>query len=142
MQKYIFSADKNAFFPVELKIAYQEFGEWPDDGIEIDDTVAAEFMKEAPEGKYRGVIDGMPAWIDIPPPTKEELVQVAENKRQQLLSHADDVMLDWRTELMLGEISDANRAKLSAWLTYKNDIKATDVTTDPENINWPVPPEV
>ncbi|STM65055.1 Uncharacterised protein [Escherichia coli] len=30
-----------------------------DDGIEIDDTVAAEFMKEAPEGKYRGVIDGM-----------------------------------------------------------------------------------
>ncbi|MCV5196231.1 tail fiber assembly protein, partial [Escherichia coli] len=23
MQKYIFSADKNAFFPVELKIAYQ-----------------------------------------------------------------------------------------------------------------------
>ncbi|HAL9531822.1 tail fiber assembly protein [Escherichia coli] len=142
MQKYIFSADKNAFFPVELKIAYQESGEWPDDGIEIDDTVAAEFMKEAPEGKYRGVIDGMPAWIDIPPPTKEELVQVAENKRQQLLSHADDVMLDWRTELMLGEISDANRAKLSAWLTYKNDIKATDVTTDPENINWPVPPEV
>ena len=65
MQKYIFSADKNAFFPVELKIAYQESGEWPDDGIEIDDTVAAEFMKEAPEGKYRGVIDGMPAWIDI-----------------------------------------------------------------------------
>ncbi|MBQ5208384.1 tail fiber assembly protein, partial [Klebsiella pneumoniae] len=53
MQKYIFSADKNAFFPVELKIAYQESGEWPDDGIEIDDTVAAEFMKEAPEGKYR-----------------------------------------------------------------------------------------
>lgn len=44
MQKYIFSADKNAFFPVELKIAYQEAGKWPDDGIEIDDTVAAEFM--------------------------------------------------------------------------------------------------
>ncbi|HFT9104204.1 TPA: tail fiber assembly protein, partial [Escherichia coli] len=26
MQKYIFSADKNVFFPVELKIAYQESG--------------------------------------------------------------------------------------------------------------------
>ncbi|EFA3713558.1 tail fiber assembly protein, partial [Escherichia coli] len=93
-------------------------------------------------GKILSSVNGMPAWADIPPPTKEELVQVAENKRQQLLSHADDVMLDWRTELMLGEISDANRAKLSAWLTYKNDVKATDVTTDPENINWPVPPEV
>ncbi|WP_343105376.1 tail fiber assembly protein, partial [Escherichia coli] len=51
-------------------------------------------------------------------------------------------MLDWRTELMLGEISDANKAKLSAWLEYKNRVKAVDVTTDPENINWPVPPEV
>lgn len=37
MQKYIFSADKNAFFPVELKIAYQESGEWrrPDSNIKI-----------------------------------------------------------------------------------------------------------
>ncbi|EAX0034523.1 phage tail protein, partial [Salmonella enterica subsp. arizonae serovar 40:z36:-] len=54
--------------------------------------------------------------------------------------HADAVMLDWRTELMLGEISDANRGKLSAWLAYKNEVKAVDVTTDPENVNWPVPP--
>ncbi|EHT2437098.1 tail fiber assembly protein [Escherichia coli] len=142
MQKYIFSADKNAFFPVELKIAYQESGEWPGDGIEIDDTVAAEFMKEAPEGKYRGVIDGMPAWGDIPPPTHEELITIAEQVRQQLLTHADAVMLDWRTELMLDEISDTNRAKLSAWLAYKNEVKAVDVTTNPEHINWPVPPEV
>ncbi|EIL0748128.1 tail fiber assembly protein, partial [Salmonella enterica] len=71
----------------------------------------------------------------------EELIQLAENKRQQLLSHADAIMLDWRTELMLGEISDANRAKLSAWLDYKNEVKAVDVTTDPEHINWPVQPE-
>ncbi len=56
MQKYIFSADKNAFFPVELKIAYQESGEWPrSDGIEIGDTVAAEFMKEAPETRPRKI---------------------------------------------------------------------------------------
>ncbi|EBQ1372734.1 tail fiber assembly protein [Salmonella enterica] len=76
-----------------------------------------------------------------PPPTHEELIQTAENERERLLKHADDVMLDWRTELMLGEISDANRAKLSAWLAYKNDVKAADVTTDPEHVSWPVPPE-
>ncbi|ELJ4794695.1 tail fiber assembly protein [Salmonella enterica] len=79
--------------------------------------------------------------IANPPPTHEELIQLAENKRQQLLYHADAIMLDWRTELMLGEISDANRAKLSAWLDYKNEVKAVDVTTDPEHINWPVQPE-
>lgn len=76
-----------------------------------------------------------------PPPTKEELIAAAEYERQQLLTHADAVMLDWRTELMLGEISDANKAKLSAWLDYKNEVKAWEVKTDPENVNWPVPPE-
>ncbi|EAP0129333.1 tail fiber assembly protein [Salmonella enterica subsp. enterica serovar Poona] len=77
-----------------------------------------------------------------PPPTHEQLIQIAENERQRLLSAADAIMLDWRTELMLGEISDANRAKLSAWLLYKNQVKAVDVTTDPEHVNWPVIPEL
>ncbi len=65
----------------------------------------------------------------------------AERQRQQLLNQANAIMLDWRTELMLGEISDANRAKLSAWMAYKNDVKAFDVTTDVEHVNWPIPPE-
>lgn len=76
-----------------------------------------------------------------PPPTHEQLIQAAENERQRLLSAADAIMLDWRTELMLGEISDANRAKLSAWLLYKNQVKAVDVTTYPE-INWPPEPNL
>ena len=77
-----------------------------------------------------------------PPPTHEQLIQAAENERQRLLSAADAIMLDWRTELLLGEISDANRAKLSAWLLYKNQVKAVDVTTDPEHVSWPVIPEL
>lgn len=59
-----------------------------------------------------------------------------------LLAKADATMIDWRTELMLGEISDDNMDKLSAWLAYKNQVKAVDVTTDPEHVIWPVPPEV
>ncbi|WP_036774011.1 tail fiber assembly protein [Photorhabdus australis] len=77
-----------------------------------------------------------------PPPTHEELIQTAEYKRQQLLKHADAVMLDWRTELMLYEISDANRAKLSAWQAYKNEVRSVDVTTDPGHVNWPEHPDV
>ncbi|HIH5453639.1 TPA: tail fiber assembly protein [Citrobacter freundii] len=76
-----------------------------------------------------------------PPPTHEELIVAGEHVRLQLLAHADTIMLDWRTELMLGEISDANRAKLSAWLLYKNQVKAVDVTTYPE-INWPPEPNL
>ncbi|EEO7477491.1 tail fiber assembly protein, partial [Salmonella enterica subsp. diarizonae] len=49
---------------------------------------------------------------------------------------------DWRTELMLGEISDANRDKLSAWLAYKSEVKTVDVTITPENVNWPDIPKM
>ena len=84
--------------------------------------------------------DGM-QWVTDTEAQYAEAITQAENERQRLLKHADAVMLDWRTELMLGEISDANKANLSAWLAYKNEVKSADVTTDPEHVNWPVPPE-
>ncbi|MCE9896587.1 tail fiber assembly protein [Citrobacter portucalensis] len=116
---------------------------WPENGIDVSDEVSAEFTGQPPEGKVLGVgSDGMPTWVDMQAPTREELISAAEQMRQQLLAHADAVMLDWRTELMLGEISDANRAELSAWMAYKNEVKAVDVTIAPENINWPITPEV
>lgn len=59
-----------------------------------------------------------------------------------ILAYADAIMLDWRTKLMLAELSHAKGAKLSAWLAYKNDVKSVDVTTDPEHVNWLIPPEV
>ncbi|OUE72433.1 hypothetical protein AZ006_000592 [Citrobacter freundii] len=80
-------------------------------------------------------------WVTDTEAQHESAIMQAENERQRLLKHADAVMLDWRTELMLGEISDANRAKLSAWQAYKNEVKAVDVTINPENVNYPVPPE-
>ncbi|EAM2930250.1 tail fiber assembly protein [Salmonella enterica] len=140
---FIWDAKNNLLLSYVLKAEYEAAGMWPENGIDVSDEVSAEFTGQPPEGKTIGVgADGMPAWVDIPPPSWEELISAAEQMRQQLLAHADAVMLDWRTELMLGEISDANRAKLSAWMTYKNEVKAVDVTADPEHVNWPVPPEV
>ena len=76
-----------------------------------------------------------------PPPTHEQLIQAAENERQRLLAAADVVMLHWRTELMLVEISDANRAKLSTWLAYKNQVNAVDKNEAiTEGFNWPNAP--
>lgn len=141
MNKYLFSATMNHFYPVSLINSYKASGTLPDDAIEIEDSISNEFLDVPPQGKRRGVVDGLPAWVNIPPPSHEELVQIAENNRQRLLAHADAVILDWRTELMLGEISDANKARLSAWMAYKNEVKEVDVTTDPGHVNWPVPPE-
>lgn len=80
-------------------------------------------------------------WVTDTDAQRNSAITDAEIHRSQLLASADKIMLDWRTELMLGEISDANRAKLSAWLAYKNEVKAVDVTTDPGHVNWPGPPE-
>ncbi|WP_312384878.1 tail fiber assembly protein [Atlantibacter subterraneus] len=137
-----YSPAKNSFYPDDLLSIYEDAGTLPNDLTPVSEAVFREFTATPAIGKMRVAgSDGLPAWGDIPPPTREELIATAEHTRQQLLAHADAVMLDWRTELMLGEISDANRSELSAWLAYKNEVKAVDVITDPENVNWPVPPE-
>lgn len=93
---------------------------------------------EAPSTTY-DKWDGQ-KWVTDTDAQHTDAINRAENERQQLLKHADAVMLDWRTELMLGEISDENRSKLSAWLAYKNEVKEVDVTSDPEHVDWPAAP--
>ncbi|WP_248908344.1 tail fiber assembly protein [Escherichia coli] len=139
--KILFSASTVGFYDYDRKEAYERAGNWPADLIEITHELHLQFCGAAPSGKKLGSVDGKPAWVDIPPPTMEELISTAENERQRLLASADAVMLDWRTELMLGEISDTNRAKLSEWLAYKNEVKSWDIKTDPENVIWPELPE-
>ncbi|HHH6391737.1 TPA: tail fiber assembly protein [Escherichia coli] len=136
MQKYVFSAKKNAFFPVELKSSYQKAGEWPNDGIEIEDSVATEFMQEPPEGKYRNVIAGMPAWVDIPPPTQEELSAVAELKKVNLRMRADSE-INWRQDAVdAGVATEEETAALSEWKRYRVLLMRVDT----EKPVWPTTP--
>ncbi|HCR3976062.1 TPA: tail fiber assembly protein, partial [Citrobacter freundii] len=84
--------------------------------------------------------DGM-QWVTDTEAQYAEAITQAENERQRLLKHADAVMLDWRTELMLGEISDDDRAKLSAWMTYKRSIKTVSCNDAISyGFVWPEPP--
>ncbi|MEW5562901.1 tail fiber assembly protein [Enterobacter asburiae] len=140
MNKYTYSASLNAFFPVVLKVDYEKAGSWPDDGVEVPDEMAEEFMSEPPAGKVRVAgSNGFPAWADTPAPTHEEVVAAAEQYSQQLLRQIDDVTADWRVELMLGDISDEDKEKLSEWMAYKKALKAVDISTAPDVI-WPPPP--
>lgn len=78
-------------------------------------------------------------WITDSASEREAQINEAGRQRETLLAQADSIMADWRTMLMLGEISNADKLKLSAWMAYKSELKAIDVTTAPE-INWPEPP--
>lgn len=136
---YIYSASQDAFFPISLKDIYEDAGTWPDGGVEVDDDTFEMFTSIPPEGKVRGGDkEGMPAWVDAPPLTKEQLISAAKSEIISRLEYIDYITADWRTELSLGEISDENKGKLSKWMAYKREIKSINAEDAiGEGFKWP-----
>ncbi|EKF7118222.1 tail fiber assembly protein [Citrobacter freundii] len=140
MSKNYFSAERCQFFIGALKDTYITSGTWPDDAQEIDSSVETEYSSTPPEGMVLGAdSSGLPAWVDKPAPTHEELVEQVEAKRQSLLDEANIITTDWRTELALGIINDDDKAKLTEWMKYIKAVKAVDTSTAPDVI-WPEKP--
>ena len=137
MNKYKWSAKYNAFFPIEMLHAYQSSWDDLSDLIDIDDSVVAEFNGKPPEGKMRGVVYNMPAWVDLPLPTREEAIATAEQKKSELLIAAQATIINWQSKLLLGVISDDEKTSLIAWLAYIDALNSVDTA----NPNWPDPPE-
>lgn len=80
MTKYLFSPSLNQFYPTILLEDYRKNGSLPLDAIEVSDEVAGEFINLPPEGKKRGVVGGMPAWVDMPTPSNAELLSYELSK--------------------------------------------------------------
>ncbi|MEM8111579.1 tail fiber assembly protein [Morganella morganii subsp. sibonii] len=143
MENYKYSPGNNAFYPTSLEAEYTEAGTWPDDLIDASDDVYREFASDAaPEGKQRiAGSGGLPAWEDIPPPTKAQLIEQAETQKQFLIAevHTETEML--RAKLALKRIKPDEEALLIAWLDYLGELEAVDVSTAPDII-WPVKPVV
>lgn len=140
MSKIYFSAATSGFYPEELKENYEEGTGWPDDAVEITFAEWRLFSGDCPAGKRLGADEqGYPVWDDVPPPTDEELIAVAEQEKQSRLQYANSVAADWRTELSLGVISESDKAKLVLWMQYIKDVKAIDISI-PDNIDWPPVP--
>ncbi|HHA1902824.1 TPA: tail fiber assembly protein [Enterobacter kobei] len=76
----------------------------------------------------------------VPELTREEYVGQAESTKVGLLSSAQTTISIWQSELLLGTISDADKANLVAWLAYIKAVEAIDTSTAPD-ISWPEPPE-
>lgn len=113
---------------------------WPVDAVLLTEEETSEFwMVSPPDGKKLGVIDSKPAWVDIPPPSQDELIMAAERKREFLLREAQETISFWQTELQLGIISDEDKASLIAWMNYIKAVQAVDTSKAPD-ITWPTPP--
>lgn len=136
MNKYKWSAKYNAFFPIEMLPAYQSSWDDISDLIDIDDSVVAEFNGKPPEGKVRGVVDNMPAWVDIPLPTYEEKIAAAEASKLNLKANADSEIA-WRQDAVdAGIATDEETAALAEWKKYRVLLMRVD-TAKPV---WPTPP--
>lgn len=93
---------------------------------------------EAPATPY-DIWDGQ-KWVADSAAKRKADIEYAGEQRLRLLSEVDDITSDWRVTLMLGDISESDKAKLSAWMVYKSEVKAVDVSTAPD-VTWPVKPE-
>lgn len=73
---YFYSAKMNAFYPAAMRADYEASGSWPEDPVEVSEECFAEFaLAVAPEGKQREAgPDGMPRWVQVPAPTREEQI--------------------------------------------------------------------
>ena len=83
----------NLAYPYALQSVYAAKGQWPEGkGVDIDEAIFREYFHDTPpEGKRRITAgDGMPAWADVPPPTREEQIASAETKKQQLINQANE----------------------------------------------------
>ncbi|WP_105659292.1 tail fiber assembly protein [Cronobacter dublinensis] len=143
MSNYYYVTHQNTFYPVALKEDYQAAGTWPDNGVYITEEEHQALMLGLSAGKFvASDQNGCPVLTEPEINWQER----AETARKKLLNEANTVTADWRVELMLGAITDEDKASLTAWMVYIRELKALDLTgtTDEEGYNaiaWPHKPE-
>ena len=134
--EYIFSAFLNGFLPLAWKEEKEATDSWPVDAVEISYEDYLKFTTDAPEGKILGSVDGLPAWVDIPPPTKDALIASAEATKLRLKAQVD-AEIAWRQDAVdAGIATDAETAALSEWKKYRVLLMRVD-TAKPV---WPTLP--
>lgn len=138
-----YSAKHNAFYPEELISSYKASGEWPEDAILVDNNIYHEFSSEiAPEGKIRIAGDsGLPEWADLPLPTRDYLISLAESKKNQLLSNATAVIAPLQDAVDLEMATSNEIYSLQEWKKYRVLVNRVDISAAPD-IEWPEEPKV
>ncbi|BDZ85727.1 tail assembly chaperone [Escherichia coli] len=130
-----------AFSPYRSKEKFEASGLWPDDGVIVSEEEHKKLFMDIPPGKQIGTLNGKPALIDIPQPTKKELIAIAEVKKSQLREKADSE-ISWRQDAVDADIAtDEEATTLTQWKKYRVLLMRVDTSTAPD-IEWPTPPAV
>lgn len=116
---------------------------WPSDAILVSDEIASKYwMVTPPDGKRLGSVKGNPAWVDIPPPTQEELISQAETERKRRVLDANEFMnsKQWPGKAAIGRLKGDELASYNLWLDYLDALLSLDVSSAP-NVKWPGRPQ-
>lgn len=138
--KYYYSASNNSFYPLSLKDDYDVVDSWPSDAVAISEKWYNYLMEGQMKGKL--IISneyGEPILSEPAPLTKQELIQFAENKKEELLREIREKTQIWQTQLALGIISDEDRQRLIQWMLHAQQVAVTDTSANP--VDWPEQPQ-
>ncbi|KPA06337.1 tail fiber assembly protein [Pantoea agglomerans] len=78
-------------------------------------------------------------WITNPAEEKAAAAKEARERQAALIAEANSITQAWQTQLLLGIITDADKAALTAWMKYMQVVQAIDVSGAPD-ISWPEKP--
>ncbi|XPP73241.1 tail fiber assembly protein [Serratia liquefaciens] len=138
---YQFSAKTNSFYPDELLQDYINNQSLPDDVIPVTESVFQTYTGQPPAGKARGYdVKGLPAWIDIPPPSLQQLREQAEAQKNQLAAEAEKIISPLSRAEKHGVATDAEKSALAAWEVYTVMLNRVSLDNAPD-IVWPEKPE-
>ncbi|EBZ1621346.1 tail fiber assembly protein [Salmonella enterica subsp. enterica serovar Pomona] len=143
MNNYVWSALHVSFFPKAMLQDYESAGWNLSDAVDVGDSLFHTYRAMPPDGKMLGVVDGMPAWIDIPPPTHEEQIAAAELEKQQLINQVNEYInsKQWPGKAAIGRLKGEELAQYNLWLDYLDALELVD-TSGASDIEWPTPPAV
>ena len=133
MKKY--SPSANAFYDTSINLVI------PGDAVKITDKKWADLLAGQAEGKLIACgADMLPCLTEQPPPTAEELISQAEDKRSRLRAEADTAIQPLQDASDLGMATDDEASLLIAWRKYRVMLMRIN-TKDPAEIAWPEQPE-
>ncbi|MGX9312066.1 tail fiber assembly protein [Pantoea ananatis] len=78
-------------------------------------------------------------WVTDIDAQQQSLLKVAASEKVTRVIEANSITQAWQTQLLLGIITYADRAVLTAWMKYVQDVQATDIAKAPD-IKWPEKP--
>lgn len=134
---YLYSPSTNSFYAQILLNEYRNAGTLPDDCIAVEDSDYYQYAGEPPKGKTRGVIDGLPGWVDLSTPTHEDMIVAADQQRQNLIDSAMQSVNVIQLKLQAGRtLGNEEKTKLDTVLDYIDAVTAIDTSTAPD-ISWP-----